>query len=107
MTEDMDSPRTTSTTLHSDEENPPVSLATEKRDPDDGRKLVHWEEGDAENPHNWSTAYKSWITLQLGLLALAASAGSSIISPVSYECHVMPSVFIHVHCSFSQYLFIR
>jgi len=46
------------------------------------RKLVQWEEGDKANPLNWTTAYKSWITFQLGMLALAASAGSSITSPV-------------------------
>ncbi|KAF2084204.1 MFS general substrate transporter [Saccharata proteae CBS 121410] len=36
---------------------------------------------DPENPQNWSWAYKCWITFQLGMLALAASLGSSIISP--------------------------
>ena len=43
--------------------------------------LVDWEENDPDNPHNWSNGYKSWITFQLGMLALAASLGSSIISP--------------------------
>lgn len=43
--------------------------------------LVKWEDDDKKNPMNWSTAYKSWITFQLGLLAMAASLGSSIISP--------------------------
>ncbi len=43
--------------------------------------LVGWEEGEKENPRNWSTAYKSWLTFQLGMLALAASMGSSIIAP--------------------------
>lgn len=46
-----------------------------------GRKIVTFEDGDPENPKNWSSMYKSWITVQLGLLALAASLGSSIISP--------------------------
>ena len=43
--------------------------------------LVGWEENDPENPHNFSTIYKCWITFQLGMLALSASLGSSIISP--------------------------
>lgn len=43
--------------------------------------LVDWDEGEAANPRNWSTFRKSWITFQLGMLALAAAAGSSIISP--------------------------
>lgn len=43
--------------------------------------LVGWEENDKENPRNWSTAYKSWITFQLGMFGLAASVGTSIISP--------------------------
>ncbi|RDH32856.1 major facilitator superfamily domain-containing protein [Aspergillus welwitschiae] len=47
--------------------------------------LVTWEENDPENPHNFSTAYKCWITFQLGLLALSASLGSSIISPAETE----------------------
>jgi len=43
--------------------------------------LVKWDEGEQANPQNWSTKYKAWITFQLGMLALAASLGSSIISP--------------------------
>ncbi|GMF71650.1 unnamed protein product [Aspergillus oryzae] len=43
--------------------------------------LVGWEENDPENPHNFSTLYKCWITFQLGMLALSASLGSSITSP--------------------------
>lgn len=43
--------------------------------------LVTWDDHDPENPQNFSTAYKCWITFQLGLLALSASMGSSIISP--------------------------
>ncbi|PWY89238.1 MFS general substrate transporter [Aspergillus heteromorphus CBS 117.55] len=43
--------------------------------------LVTWDKNDPENPHNFSTAYKCWITFQLGMLALSASLGSSIISP--------------------------
>ncbi|KAJ5761244.1 MFS general substrate transporter [Penicillium odoratum] len=43
--------------------------------------LVGWDENEPANPHNWSTKYKSWITFQLGMLAMAASLGSSIIAP--------------------------
>ncbi|OJK04896.1 hypothetical protein ASPACDRAFT_19815 [Aspergillus aculeatus ATCC 16872] len=47
--------------------------------------LVRWEENDPENPQNFSTAYKCWITFQLGVLALSASLGSSIISPAQTD----------------------
>jgi hypothetical protein len=42
---------------------------------------VRWAEGDRSNPRNFSTIYKGFITWQLGMLALAASLGSSIIAP--------------------------
>lgn len=45
------------------------------------RNIVKFEEDDPENPRNWSSVYKVWITFQLGMLALSASIGSSIISP--------------------------
>jgi MFS family permease len=44
---------------------------------------VDWEEGDPANPRNFSFWYKSWITFQLGMLALASSQASAIISPAS------------------------
>ena len=50
---------------------------------DDPRYMVRWEEGDPENPQNWSTLFKSWVTLQLSMLALAASATSSMIAPAN------------------------
>ncbi|KAK3068873.1 hypothetical protein LTR53_013236, partial [Teratosphaeriaceae sp. CCFEE 6253] len=43
--------------------------------------LVKWDEGEKTNPRNWSNGYKGFITFQLGMLALAASLGSSIIAP--------------------------
>jgi hypothetical protein len=43
--------------------------------------LVDWEINDPYNPRNWSTRYKIWATFQLGMLALSASLGSSIIAP--------------------------
>lgn len=44
---------------------------------------VDWEDGDQANPRNFSFWYKSWITFQLGMLALASSSASAIISPAS------------------------
>ena len=68
--------------LHRDEENPShVSPDKEKEKDEKHAYLVDWEPNDQENPRNWSTPYKSWITFQLGMLALSASMGSSIISP--------------------------
>ncbi|KAF7870438.1 hypothetical protein EAF04_004182 [Stromatinia cepivora] len=61
----------------SDQEKP-----SDPNEVQDDRILVDWDgENDQENPRNWSTLYKSWITFLLGMLALSASLGSSIISP--------------------------
>jgi hypothetical protein len=82
QTEDSDSDQTwTTSTPPNDEENVlPLGghKEKEKQDPN----VVDWD-GDADpaNPRNWSKGYKSWITFQLGMLALAASLGSSIIAP--------------------------
>lgn len=74
---------------------PPLPASSRPADAEKGKvehagggpdpNLVKWEENDPENPHNFSTAYKCWITFQLGLLALSASLGSSIISPAETE----------------------
>lgn len=46
--------------------------------------IVGWDDdSDQENPQNWSTSFKIWVTVQLSLLAFAASLASSIISPAS------------------------
>lgn len=46
--------------------------------------IVDWDDdSDPENPQNWSTPFKTWVTVQLSLLAFAASLASSIISPAS------------------------
>ncbi|KAB8294949.1 hypothetical protein EYC80_006902 [Monilinia laxa] len=46
--------------------------------------LVDWNGvDDPAKPLNWSTLYKSWITFLMGMLALSASLGSSIISPAA------------------------
>jgi hypothetical protein len=63
-----------------DEENTLPPKGEPKKD-GKGPNVVGWEENDKENPRNWSTPYKSWITFQLGTLALAARLGSSIIDP--------------------------
>jgi len=43
--------------------------------------LVKFEDGDRENPRNWHPYYKCFLTFQLGMLAMAGSLGSAIISP--------------------------
>lgn len=45
------------------------------------RIRVDWDKDDPENPQTWKFAYKCFITFQLGMLALAPSFGSSVISP--------------------------
>ena len=47
--------------------------------------LVDWKPNDPANPKNWSNLYRAWITFQLGMLALAGSMASSIISPAAEE----------------------
>ncbi len=64
------------------DEEQPVEIAQVVSEKDE--VVVKWEgENDPENPQNWSTAYKSWLTLQLSLLAFAASLASSITSPAN------------------------
>lgn len=46
--------------------------------------LVTWDgDDDPENPLNWSTSFKCWVTLHLSLLAFSASLASSIVSPAN------------------------
>ena len=47
--------------------------------------LVKWNTNDPEDPYNWSTVKRSWMTFQLGLLAMVGSLASSIIAPASTE----------------------
>ena len=56
-----------------------LQIAAEQNEP----ILVRFDEGDPANPQNWSSWYKVWITFLLGMLALSASLGSSIISPAT------------------------
>jgi multidrug resistance protein len=59
----------------------PSHTQTSAQAPNDPHFKVSFEDGDAENPKNWSAHLKAWITLQLGLLAFVGSLGSSIVSP--------------------------
>ena len=61
--------------------------------------LVKWEgDSDLANPRNWKPWYKAFITFQLGMLALAGSLGSSIISPagsaISKEFNISTEVTV-------------
>jgi MFS transporter len=70
-----------------DEKQPPSNLPAidvEKGEPGPKAKdpyLAKWAENDPENPYNWSVALRSWMTFQLGMLALVGSLASSIIAP--------------------------
>lgn len=46
-------------------------------------RLVEWDVNDPGNPRNWTRGFKYCITLQLGMLAFAASIGSSITAPAT------------------------
>jgi len=103
-----------SPTPSNDEENVPPSKDEIERKNTKDPNLVDWEENDKANPRNWTTGYKSWITFQLGMLALAASLGSSIIAPaepaisiyvgVSREVTVLAiSLYMLVYSSFANF----
>ena len=48
--------------------------------------LVTWtEDNEQDNPRNWRPLYKCWLTFLLGMLALSASLGSSIIAPAKED----------------------
>ena len=64
-----------------DIENQPEPEPEDRAQSFEDPNLVKWGADDPENPRNWSVAYKCWITFQLGMLAFAASLGSSITSP--------------------------
>jgi len=83
ITENQRTDGLTEPQLRLDEENElpqateEIKQKTQPKDP----ILVKWEPKDPANPRNWSASYKAWITFQLGMLALAASLGSSIVAP--------------------------
>ena len=45
--------------------------------------LVRFDVNEPLNPRAWSTLYRSWISIQLSFMALAAGLGSSLIAPAS------------------------
>lgn len=62
------------------------AVAKEVQTSNKDANIVDWDgDNDQENPRNWTFAFKCWTTLQLGLLALCASLGSSIISPAETD----------------------
>lgn len=83
--------RSSSTTLHDDDPQQTLPADASIHDNDSetrtGRsiskgKVVGWDgDDDPGNPRNFSSFRKVMITLQLGMLAEAASMGSSILSP--------------------------
>lgn len=54
--------------------------------------LVDWEPIDPANPKSWSSLYKAWITFQLGMLVMADSMASCIISPAAEQIAVYARV---------------
>ncbi|KIV82552.1 hypothetical protein PV11_04654 [Exophiala sideris] len=70
--------------LEPNAEHPPVNIRVNKVASEKDEIIVTWDgENDPENPQNWSTSFKSWVTLQLSMLAFAASLASSIIAPAN------------------------
>lgn len=68
----------TRTPLDDEEKNTPIP-PPELKDPN----IVTFPPNDPSNPFNWSKTQKAWITFQLGMLAMAGSLGSSIVSPAN------------------------
>lgn len=44
---------------------------------------VKFEDDDPKNPKNYSSSHKAFLVIQMAMLALAGSLGSSIISPAA------------------------
>ncbi|KAK5138500.1 hypothetical protein LTR08_000086 [Meristemomyces frigidus] len=67
---------------NAESQTPPSVRAPNDGPPDDKEDfLVTWDANEAANPRNFSRAHKAFLTFQLGMLALSASLGSSIIAP--------------------------
>ena len=61
----------------------PARLVQSHQSNRDDAYLVEWTHEDKDDPHNWSTPYRSWLTFLLGMLALSASSASAIIAPAN------------------------
>jgi hypothetical protein len=82
QTGDSDTDQTWAASTQLNEEENILPSGDEKEEERKDPNIVDWDgEADPANPRNWSVGYKCWITFQLGMLALAASLGSSIIAP--------------------------
>nr|POE85405.1 putative transporter [Quercus suber] len=71
--------------VEKDAENPDLNASPLHSQDEREAFKVDFEEGDPTNPKNWSSYYKAWITLQLGMLAMSGSLNSSIISPAAQD----------------------
>lgn len=82
---EQDDAASTPNRAEADEEKALESPDLDEADPahDEKAFVVDWEPNDPDNPHNWSTPYRSWLTFQLSMLALAASTASAIIAPAN------------------------
>lgn len=66
-------------------DQPPISPPSDKEEDNNNNNnsayIVGFEDDDPENPKNWNKYYKAFITVQLGLLAMAGSMAASIVAP--------------------------
>ncbi|OJJ43873.1 hypothetical protein ASPZODRAFT_73588 [Penicilliopsis zonata CBS 506.65] len=61
--------------------SPVVPPSTEGVKDDKEAFLVRFEKDDPEDPKNWHPYYRAWLAVEMGMLALLGSVGSSIITP--------------------------
>lgn len=58
-----------------------VAHNSSKEAPNEEKIEVEFDHPDKDDPRQWKTGYKIWVTIQLGMLAFTASLASSITSP--------------------------
>lgn len=75
----LDTPRNESAVVEDVEKQTNAVGHDNEADPN----IVVWDKDDKENPFNWPSTTKVWITFQLGMLAMAGSLASSIVSPAN------------------------
>lgn len=63
------------------EKIPPNLLEKTREGTQSSDFLVKFEKEDGDNPMEFSPYLKAWLTLEMGLLALTGTVGSSIITP--------------------------